>query len=86
LAAALLRLLPANGQITGGEILLEGSDVLRMDAVELRRIRGSGVSIVFQEPSLALHPTIALGNRWPKSCGRMELRVSESAASGRAKF
>jgi len=56
LAAALLRLLPANGRITGGEILLEGSDVLRMDAVELRRIRGSGVSIVFQEPQTSLNP------------------------------
>jgi len=63
LAAALLRLLPANGRITGGEILLEGSDVLRMDAVELRRVRGSGVSIIFQEPSLALHPTIRIGEQ-----------------------
>lgn len=63
LAAALLRLLPANGRITGGEILLEGTDVLRMNAVELRRTRGSGVSIVFQEPSLALHPTIRIGQQ-----------------------
>src|SRR6266404_9204766 len=63
LAAALLRLLPANGRITGGEILLEGSNVLRMDAAQLRRIRGSGVSIVFQEPSLALHPTIRIGDQ-----------------------
>jgi len=63
LAAALLRLLPANGRITGGEILLEGADVVRMDAVGLRRVRGSGVSIVFQEPSLALHPTIRVGDQ-----------------------
>ena len=63
LASALLRLLPANGRITGGEILLEGSDVLRMDAVELRRIRGGAVSIIFQEPSLALHPTIRIGDQ-----------------------
>ena len=63
LAASLLRLLPANGRITGGEILLEGADVVRMDAVGLRRVRGSGVSIVFQEPSLALHPTIRVGEQ-----------------------
>ena len=63
LASALLRLLPANGRITGGEILLEGSDVLRMEAVELRRIRGGAVSIIFQEPSLALHPTIRIGDQ-----------------------
>src|SRR6266849_5423219 len=63
LAAALMRLLPQNGRITGGEILLEGADVVRMDAVQLRRMRGSGVSIVFQEPSLALHPTIRIGEQ-----------------------
>src|SRR5579859_8002920 len=39
LAASLLRLLPANGGIAGGEILLEGSDVVRMSAAELRRVR-----------------------------------------------
>jgi oligopeptide/dipeptide ABC transporter ATP-binding protein len=63
LAAALLRLLPSNARITGGEVLLEGSDVIRMDAMELRRVRGSGVSIVFQEPSMALHPTIRIGDQ-----------------------
>jgi oligopeptide/dipeptide ABC transporter ATP-binding protein len=63
LATALLRLLPANGRITGGEILLEGSDVRRMDAVELRRVRGHSVSIVFQEPSLTLHPTMRIGEQ-----------------------
>ena len=62
LAAALLRLLPMSARITG-EILLEGADVVRMGAVELRRMRGSGVSIIFQEPSLALHPTIRIGDQ-----------------------
>jgi oligopeptide transport system ATP-binding protein len=63
LAAALLRILPANGRITGGEILLEGADLVRMEATDLRRVRGSGVSIIFQEPSLALHPTITVGEQ-----------------------
>lgn len=61
LAASLLRLLPGNGRITRGEILLKGADVVRMSAVQLRQVRGSGVAIVFQEPSLALHPTIRIG-------------------------
>ena len=63
LAAALLRILPGNGRITGGEILLEGRDLAPMEAVELRRVRGSGISIIFQEPSLALHPTIKVGEQ-----------------------
>src|SRR5258708_22417545 len=61
LAAALLRLLPGNGRITGGEILLDGADIVRMDAVQLRRMRGSGVSVVFLEPSLGVHPPLRLG-------------------------
>ena len=63
LAAALLRILAANGRITGGEILLKGADLVRMDAKDLRRVRGSGVSLIFQEPSLALHPTITVGEQ-----------------------
>ena len=61
LAASLLRLLPGNGRITRGKILLKGEDVVRMNSAHLRGVRGSGVSIVFQEPSLALHPTIRIG-------------------------
>jgi len=61
LAASLLRLLPGNGRIVGGEILLDGADVVRMGTVELRRVRGGRASIVFQEPSLALHPTMQIG-------------------------
>jgi oligopeptide/dipeptide ABC transporter ATP-binding protein len=63
LAASLLRLLPPNARITGGEILLEGADVVRMGAPQLRRVRGSAISIIFQEPSLALHPTIRVGEQ-----------------------
>jgi oligopeptide/dipeptide ABC transporter ATP-binding protein len=63
LAMSLLRLLPGNARIAGGEILLAGSDVVRMSAEELRGVRGRGVSIVFQEPSLALHPTMRIGTQ-----------------------
>jgi peptide/nickel transport system ATP-binding protein len=63
LALSLLNLLPSNGRITGGEILLDGSDMVQMDRVELRRLRGSTASIVFQEASLALHPTMQVGEQ-----------------------
>jgi oligopeptide/dipeptide ABC transporter ATP-binding protein len=63
LALSLLKLLPRNARITGGEILLKGASVVRMGAAELRRVRGSGISIIFQEPSLALHPTIRIGKQ-----------------------
>jgi oligopeptide transport system ATP-binding protein len=63
LAASLLRLLPRNARITSGEILLEGADLVRMSPTQLRRARGNGISMIFQEPSLALHPTIRAGEQ-----------------------
>lgn len=63
LATSLLRLLPGNGQVTRGSVLFEGKDVLQADSVELQRIRGSRISLIFQEPSLALHPTMRVGEQ-----------------------
>jgi oligopeptide/dipeptide ABC transporter ATP-binding protein len=58
LAAALLRLLPANGRIEGGAVYFEGQDLLRATPRELEKIRGGRLALIFQEPSLALHPAI----------------------------
>jgi len=63
LAAAVVRLLPPNGHITGGAILLEGKDLLRSRPEELRQIRGARIALIFQEPSLALHPTMRAGKQ-----------------------
>jgi oligopeptide/dipeptide ABC transporter ATP-binding protein len=47
----------------GGEILLEGSDVLKMSAEQLRNIRGGVVSYVFQEPGASLNPVYRIGSQ-----------------------
>jgi len=48
---------------SGGRILLEGRDVLKMKAAELRGIRGGLVSYVFQEPGASLNPVFRIGNQ-----------------------
>ena len=63
LAASVLRLLPPNGQISGGAVLFEGKNLLQAGYQELRQIRGGRISLIFQEPSLALHPTIRVGDQ-----------------------
>src|SRR5260370_6193532 len=60
LAAALLRLLPANGKIESGAVLFEGLDLLQAEPGALQRIRGARIAVIFQEPSLALHPLIRI--------------------------
>ncbi|HTS15976.1 MAG TPA: ABC transporter ATP-binding protein [Verrucomicrobiae bacterium] len=49
------------GQYKGGEILLEGQDVLRMDRETLRSIRGAKISYIFQEPATSLNPVFRIG-------------------------
>jgi len=60
---ALTRLLPEPpAKYVGGEILLDGQDVLKMKPSELRRIRGNRIAYVFQEPSTSLNPVFTI--RW----------------------
>jgi oligopeptide/dipeptide ABC transporter ATP-binding protein len=63
LAASVLRLLPADGQIDGGAAIFEGKDLLQANSEELRQVRGGRIALIFQEPSLALHPTIRVGEQ-----------------------
>ena len=63
LALALPRLLPGNAEIQKGGILFEGKDLLRAEPRALERIRGARIALIFQEPSLALHPTIRIGGQ-----------------------
>ena len=56
---------PAN--YVGGEILLNGRDVLKMSNGELRDIRGGVVSYVFQEPGASLNPVFRIGNQIKES-------------------
>lgn len=63
LAAALLRVLPANGRVGKGTARFEGQDLLQAGLREMERIRGRRIGLIFQEPSLALHPTIRVGEQ-----------------------
>jgi oligopeptide transport system ATP-binding protein len=63
LATAIVKLLPPNGQVTKGVILFEEKDLLKSKSEELRQIRGGRIALIFQEPSLALHPTMRVGEQ-----------------------
>src|ERR1017187_7098817 len=63
--AQLVPMPPAN--YVGGEILLNGKDVLKMTNGELRDIRGGVVSYIFQEPGASLNPVFRVGNQIKES-------------------
>ncbi len=63
-ALSIARLVPSPPAFyPGGEILVEGRDVLKMKGAELRHIRGGVVSYVFQEPAASLNPVFRIGHQ-----------------------
>ena len=51
------------GRIVGGEVLFDGEDVLKLDDVDMRHIRGNRIAMVFQEPMTSLNPVLTVGRQ-----------------------
>jgi peptide/nickel transport system ATP-binding protein len=60
---SVMGLLPDNVQVTSGEILLDGINLLTLTPKQLRAIRGDDVAMIFQEPMTALNPVMTCGNQ-----------------------
>jgi oligopeptide/dipeptide ABC transporter ATP-binding protein len=61
---SIMRLIPdPPGQITGGKIMFEGQDLLKLSDPEMRKIRGNKISMIFQEPMTSLNPVYTIGNQ-----------------------
>jgi oligopeptide/dipeptide ABC transporter ATP-binding protein len=62
LALATLRLLPANGRVVGGRIVLDGAtDLASLSEDSLRRVRGQRIAMIFQDPLTSLNPVFRIG-------------------------
>ncbi len=63
-ALSILQLLPKPaGYIAGGCILFEGRDLTTLPPVEMRKVRGNRISMIFQEPMTALNPVFTVGQQ-----------------------
>ena len=54
-------LVPTPGRVTEGQVLLEGVDLLKLSPAELRHLRGTRISMVFQDPLTGLNPVFTIG-------------------------
>ncbi len=71
------------GRIAGGEILFQGTDLLRLSEAELREIRGNKISMIFQEPMTSLNPAFTIGDQIVEGIMRHR-RVGRAEARERA--
>ncbi len=63
-ASTIMGLVPMPpGFIAGGEILFEGVDLVKIPESKMRKIRGSQISMIFQEPMTSLNPVFTVGDQ-----------------------
>ena len=60
---SILRLIPRPGKIVSGRIMLDGEDIVNLPEEDMRRIRGSRISMIFQDPLSSLNPTFKIGSQ-----------------------
>ncbi len=63
LGLSILRLLPDSAQITAAALRFQGRDLLTLRHEQMRRVRGNEISIMYQEPMLALNPVMRVGEQ-----------------------
>ena len=81
-ALSAVRYLPRNGKVSSGTILVNGRDIVAMGKKELRDLRRTSVSMVYQDPGRALNPSLTIGRQVAEVFeinGQAATRASSSA-------
>lgn len=84
-AMAIMQLIPdPPGVIKEGEIIFNGKNLIENSEKENQKIRGNGISMIFQDPMTALNPTMTIGKQLMEVIQRHN-KVSRAEAEKRAK-
>ncbi|MCZ2438856.1 MAG: dipeptide ABC transporter ATP-binding protein [Burkholderiales bacterium] len=81
-ALALMRLLPENGRVSAGRVLLDEQDLLDLPEARMRAVRGGRIGMIFQEPSTSLNPVMRVGEQIVEA---IEAHTELRGAAARAK-
>ncbi len=60
---SIMGLLPKNGSITEGSIIFRGNDLAKYKEHQMQKVRGSDISMIFQDPMTSLNPTMTVGKQ-----------------------
>ncbi|MBQ6562522.1 MAG: ABC transporter ATP-binding protein [Clostridiales bacterium] len=82
-ALSVLGLLNRQGRVSGGEILFEGRDLLKLKEEELDQIRGTGIAMIFQDIMYSLNPVFTIGLQMTEGmCRHRGISRKEAWAEG----
>ncbi len=80
-ASSIMRLLPQNGKIMGGEIDFDGVDVMSLSKKQLVALRGNEMAMIFQDPMTSLDPVFKVGNQMVEMiCAHQKVTKDEARA------
>src|SRR3977135_2262159 len=79
---SIMRLLPERARVTGGAVLFEGRDLLKLSEPEMRHIRGAQIAMIFQEPMTSLNPVFTIGSQIGEAI-RLHRRTSRAETRNR---
>jgi oligopeptide transport system ATP-binding protein len=61
---SMLQLIPTPpGRVEGGQVIYNGRDLLKLDADEIRQVRGREITMIFQDPMTSLNPVLTVGRQ-----------------------
>lgn len=67
-ALSIMRIIDENaGKVIGGQVLLDGEDIMTLPEEKMRAIRGNKISMIFQDPMTSLNPVFTIGNQIQES-------------------
>ncbi len=78
-ALSIMRLIATPGRIIGGRILFQGRDLLELPENEMYSIRGSRISMIFQEPMTSLNPVFTIGDQIAEALMIHQMMAKEAA-------
>ena len=62
-AFSIMQLLQSPGRTVSGKVIFQGRDLLALPEGEIRKVRGAGIGLIFQEPMAALNPVMRVGEQ-----------------------
>jgi peptide/nickel transport system ATP-binding protein len=82
---SVMQLISAPGEITGGEVIFEGQNLLEYKAngAEMRSVRGARIAMIFQEPMTSLNPVLTIGQQLTEMLV-LHMKMSDDASRKRA--
>src|SRR5258708_7104533 len=83
-ALSIMRLIYDPGKIVGGDILFDGDNILEKNQEELTDLRGSKISMIFQDPMTSLNPVFRVGYQIAETVKRHRKDLSQDEAWQRA--